>query len=594
MSALLTAPQPPVRPFPRGTPTDRANPPLLPALLEALLREDALGLRTGATLLRRPDLDDGAWLHLCTPCGTGLLVPVSTEVLLADHGIRGAAVRRADTLAWLTDVDEVLGLLAPTDDPQVCAGLAALRRECADALTAEDLATDARPALLARLGGAVTAPGLRGALALDALAAGRRHPLYPTSAARSGLTKADLADHAPESAPRFALHWVALPLEAMTCAGDLPAGWPTCSDLGLAARYDETHLALPVHPVTAAGPLLEAVDRAGLTARAVLAPRALVDVVPTLSMRTVALADQPDLHVKLPLATSTLGQLNRRTLSPGSLADGAAVQRLLEEVVAADPALRGRVLHADESTYLHAGSDLLGAMVRRWPAGLSGARVIPVAALAVRLGSRRTVAQEAADTYYSGDVTAFVESYLRLLVEVHVRLWLVHGVALEAHQQNTAVVVDEVAGQPRLRLLFKDDDGPRLDRAVLAGSRGGAPAPVFADHRLWARDPRELSNMVTTIALHLCAASVVVHLTDDDDSRRHLFAVLRDELERAADEHAGRRHVALLRTRILDADRLPVKGMLTAGTLLPKARTAARDVNKHYAGTAPSYLSRRG
>jgi hypothetical protein len=46
--------------------------------------------------------------------------------------------------------------------------------------------------------------------------------------------------------------------------------------------------------------------------------------------------------------------------------------------------------------------------------------------------------------------------------------------------------------------------------------------------------------------------------------------------------------------RILDADRLPVKGMLTAGTLLPKTRTAARDVNKHYAGTAPTYLPHRG
>jgi siderophore synthetase component len=73
-------------------------------------------------------------------------------------------------------------------------------------------------------------------------------------------------------------------------------------------------------------------------------------------MRTVALAEEPDLHVKLPLATSTLGRLNRRTLSLGSLVDGAAVQLLLEELVAADPALRGRVLHADEGTFVHAGS----------------------------------------------------------------------------------------------------------------------------------------------------------------------------------------------------------------------------------------------
>jgi siderophore synthetase component len=174
------------------------------------------------------------------------------------------------------------------------------------------------------------------------------------------------------------------------------------------------------------------------------------------------------------------------------------------------------------------------------------------------------------------------------------RLWLVHGVALEAHQQNTALVIDEVAGMPRLRLLLKDNDGPRLDREVLAASRGAAPEPVFEDDRLWAREPRELCDVVTTIALHLCAASVVVHVTDDDSARQHLFSVLRDELERAAEEHADRRDVGLLRTRVLDTDRLPIKGMLTAGTLLPKTRTAARDVNKHYAGTAPSYLPQRG
>jgi siderophore synthetase component len=565
--------------------------PLLAALLEALLREDALGLRTTATPVRRPDLDDGDWLSLPTPDGIGLLVPVTGSALLADHGVRPEPVRRADTLAPLTCPDAVLALLTPDDDADAAAGVAALRQECADALTAEALAGAGRPGLLARLGDALDAPGPRGALALDALAAGRRHPLYPTSAARAGLTAADLAAHAPETAPRFPLHWVALPLDAITRAGTLPPPWPTCALLGLDAGYDATHLPVPVHPLTAAGPLLDAVDRTGLAARAVLAPRTLLDVVPTLSMRTVALAEQPDLHIKLPLATSTLGRLNRRTLSAASLADGAAVQRLLEELIAADPALRGRVLHADETTFVHAGSDLLAALVRRWPAAVAGARVVPVAALPARLADGRTVAQQIADQAYDGDVRAFLQAYLTLLVEVHLRLWLVHGVALEAHQQNTALVLDQPRGTPRLRLLLKDDDGPRLDREVLTASRGTAAEPVLHDDRLWARDPRELCQVVTTIPLHLCAASVVTDVAGGDDAmRRHLLATLRRELERAADQHAGRRDVGLLHRHVLDTDRLPVKGMLTAGTLLPKSRTAARDVNKHYAGTAPSYL----
>jgi siderophore synthetase component len=580
----------------RTAPAGRADdaPPLLTAVLEALLREDALGLRSGARPVRRPELGAGDWLHLPTPDRTGLLVPVRPGRVLADHEVREGAVRRADDLAPVPDLDALLAALTPAEDPEAAAGLAALRQECADAAAAEEVAAAARPALLRRLGAAAPAPGMAGALALDALAAGRRHPLYPTSAARAGLTPEDLARYAPEAAARFPLHWVALPLDSLTVAGSLPAGWPGCADVGLGPAYDDTHLPVPVHPLTAAGPLLGALDRAGLAGRAVLAPRVLVDVVPTLSMRTVALADTPDLHVKLPLATSTLGRLNRRTLSPASLADGATVQRLVEELVSGDPALRGRVLHADEGTYAHAGSELLGALVRRWPRELAATRVVPVAALAARLPDRSTVAEHVAAEHFGGDLVAFLSDYLRLLVEVHTRLWLVHGVALEAHQQNTALVVDQEAGAPRLRLLLKDDDGPRLDRELLAASRGGAPEPALADSRLWAREPRELCDVVTTITLHLCGAGTIAALTDDDGRRRQLLAVLRGALEGAATEHAGRRDAGLLRDRVLAAERLPIKGMLTAGTLLPKSRTAARDVNKHYAGTAPSYLLPRG
>ncbi|MEQ4306251.1 hypothetical protein ABNF97_33540, partial [Plantactinospora sp. B6F1] len=46
----------------------------------------------------------------------------------------------------------------------------------------------------------------------------------------------------------------------------------------------------------------------------------------------------------------------------------------------------------------------------------------------------------------------------------------------------------------------------------------------------------------------------------------------------------------LLTERVLTADRLPVKAMLTAGTLLPKQRTGCADINKYYLRTGPNYL----
>ncbi|WP_262402277.1 hypothetical protein [Actinomadura sp. CNU-125] len=47
---------------------------------------------------------------------------------------------------------------------------------------------------------------------------------------------------------------------------------------------------------------------------------------------------------------------------------------------------------------------------------------------------------------------------------------------------------------------------------------------------------------------------------------------------------------AFLRSRTLDAATLPGKAMVTAGTLVDKARTGAADINKHYGPAGPNYL----
>ena len=48
----------------------------------------------------------------------------------------------------------------------------------------------------------------------------------------------------------------------------------------------------------------------------------------------------------------------------------------------------------------------------------------------------------------------------------------------------------------------------------------------------------------------------------------------------------------MLRARVLEADRLPGKSMVTAGTLVAKSRTGASDINKFYGTTGPNYLKK--
>ncbi|MEO3925990.1 IucA/IucC family protein [Micromonosporaceae bacterium B7E4] len=608
-----------------GAGADAAERQLFQRVLDALLREDHLGLagngrrsgpwwltRVPGARLRLPVEPDG-FQHELRTARPELVVLPDRE---SDSGVLGRVVRSLDGL---------LDVLAPVDDPEAEAGWAAFRAECRDDLVARRLAAETRSRVYRDLlaARARTPDGMAGALLDDVLAARADHPVYPTSRARIGLDRAALLGYAPEHAPTFALRWLPVPRAELTLAGALPHWWPPSGE-------PETVL-LPVHPVTA--------DRLHLPVRTDVPE---VPVRPTLSTRTVALVDDPYTHLKLPLATAALGTRNIRTIAPGTLVDGAELHRLLARIAAAEPAFAGRILHADESCYGHAGDPVRSFLIRRFPAELAGRVVVPVAALAAEDPAGGTVAQRVA----GADPRPLLESYLDLLVDWHGYLWLRHGIALEAHQQNIHLVLDPpdhtdppdetdrgtgagpgpggtgAAGGPAaagqlgrqrtgsagggLRLLYKDNDGARLVRR---------PGPALRDARMWITDPGELADVFTTITLHLAAAAPLRALAGRGVPVPAPGAALRPRLLATRDRWtstpprttppgpadsvtnapgpvgwdvaaAGR----LLTERVVTADHLPVKAMLTAGTLLPKQRTGCADINKYYLRTGPNYL----
>jgi siderophore synthetase component len=549
-------------------------------VLDTLLREDYRGLRSGGVLTAVPEVDGEAWL-----ASDGLHLPVRPATFLGDYAVRRPLLLR-DGIP-LTELEEILTALRPDGDAEEQAGFDAFVAECRLAQTAMELHEASRDEVCRRL--RAGANGLPGSLRAETLAAlTADHPAYPTARARLGLTAADLRAYAPEFAPRFELRWLALPRPALALSGQLPANWPSCRQLGLPAQLDASHLAVPVHPLTWDGPLNDALAKQGLTATARRAPHPYLAVTPTLSMRTVAFVNDPTLHVKLPLPMSTLGARNRRSIVPGTLADADLVQRLLKAILRREPALYDRVLLADEGTYGHAGPEYLGFLVRRYPAELAGARVVPVAALLASVGGGRLLIEELAAEFWGGDVPALFDAYVTLLFRWHTTLWLRYGVALEAHQQNVSLVFDRSSG---MRLLYKDNDGPRIDVAQLASALGAdAPSAAdFADQRILAAHPQELAHVYTTITVHLCAAAVAFGL-----SERGLLtdpaALVRRRLEESLRGLEAERDTKLLRAAVLDADRLPVKSMVIAGTLRTKQRTGARDINKYYGTTAPNYL----
>ena len=578
---------------------------LLLRVLSAFLREDVVGLRTRTTTVER---EDGRWLRLPagTEPGAALLLPVGEDGFQGEYAARRPLLVREPGGTELTGCDAVLGALTELADPVDLPGFVSFAEECRQALATMRLhdrtADEVVDALTARYGAdPADWTGLAASLAHDTLAARLDHPVYPTARGRSGLDDAQLRAYAPEFHPRFALRWLAVPREAVTVPGGadrLPANWPSPADLGLPELAD-SHLALPVHPLSLGAPLREALREAGLEDTAVLAEQPYRESVPTLSMRTVALADEPDLHLKLPLVTATLGMRNRRTIKPVTLDHGAAGQRLLEAVIGREPRFKETILHADETVYAHAGHELLAVLCRRYPAGLDRAVVLPMAALLSTAPGGRLLIDCLADRFYDGDPVALFDACTTLLLDWQTTLFD-YGIAIESHQQNVSLVFDRTPddGRTRLRLLFKDDDGPRLNlprmRQTLGAEADELTAP-FQDPRMFGEDYRAVADMFTTITLHLCVSAYAFGLAAHGRAPREaLLGLVHERLAETA-ERLGTgpgQPGAVLRERVLEADELPVKAMVTAGTLLTKERSGASDINTHYT-TGPNYLRHR-
>ncbi|GAA0406425.1 hypothetical protein Acor_77040 [Acrocarpospora corrugata] len=520
-------------------------------VLNALLREDYGGLAARVTRDK---------------AGVALTLASGRRVRLTSGGFAGLFQDFVVAPAEELGLDEVLETLADVAEAADAAGVTAFAEECRETLLALDLydrqrertRKNPRRGQIRNDRDKQTLPGPenpqiridRTTIGYEALAACIDHPIYPTARCRSGLSSAELLAYAPEFSPAFELRWAAVPQESVVSRGS-GGFWPGFAQVGLPEL--DGHVLFPVHPLSV-GSLPEVIVGAVPYLR----------VRPTLSMRTVEV--DPRTHLKLPLATSTLGARNRRSIRPGTLRDGAEAERLLRGVLDREPGLR--VSLADEQTYAHAGQEYLAWMIRRLPDG----EIVSVAALAAP-----GVLPDLADRYYRGDVEALLRDYLTVLFTWNTTLFVRYGIALEAHQQNLALVF----GDGPMRLLVKDNDGLLAAPDRLAAS--GLDVPVFGDQRMFTDDPHALADVFITITLHLAAAAITVGALGEADLVR---ATLADALDAFGDDPTAR----LLRARTLDAARLVGKSMVTAGTLVDKRRTGARDINKFYGTSGPNYL----
>lgn len=575
-------------------------------VVDALLREDVREMvsrgRIVAAAAAAPP--PGApqpshWLAVEHLGGGCLWIPLRPGVFMQEWALHDLPLLWQEGGQWrrLDDAAELLALLGQGLEPETAAHFADYAGECRTAVEHAILCGAEQERFFAE----VRRSGRRADLSprwderllhYERLAAFLDHPLYPTARAKLGFTAEDLAAYGPEFQQPFALRWLAVPKDmhyGPEAAAALPGLCPSFADLGLDEGLTASHALLPVHPLTFA----QLAQAGAWPAQCLPAPQARLEVLPTLSVRTVALRDNPALHLKLPLAIRTLGGRNLRTIKPSTIADGHTVQSLLGRIAAQDADIAGRLLLTDESQGTHVGQrPELGYILRSYPAGLEQASVVPVAGLLAAAPQGVTVAEQLAQRYCGGRLETFIDAYLETTLRLHLVLWLRYGIALESNQQNSLLVLSN--GTPALRLLLKDNDACRIHGARLA-SRWPALAgfiEVLQDRRIVVEDELPLAQMFTTITLQLNVAVIVEGLAGSGlVDRRQLYAVVRGKIAALLAELArSGADTALARRVLLEEERQYAKYLLTAASLKPKAATGASDVNKFYGRSAPNFL----
>ncbi|MFI0217666.1 IucA/IucC family protein [Streptomyces lydicus] len=278
------------------------------------------------------------------------------------------------------------------------------------------------------------------------------HPQHPCCRTRTGMSVAEVLAYAPEHHPVVQLALLAVPVERWQGSGQ----WPQ------ELRDGDTVL-LPVHPWQRDHVL---VHHPELTVAQPTIPAR-----PLLSLRTLAPLDVlPGCHIKTALDVQVTNY--RRTISPAEVADGPPLSDLVTAVI--DKAGYGgslRVLRELGGGAVRVGGQLsasLAAMIRESAECHLDAGEIAVPLTAVH----GTGAAEVA-----GDPVRWLADFAGLVLPPALTL-LSMGVALEAHGQNTLVVLRN--GRP-VRVLYRDLDGVRISPRRLA--RCGFTLPTLAGTR---------------------------------------------------------------------------------------------------------------
>lgn len=300
------------------------------------------------------------------------------------------------------------------------------------------------------------------------------HPLHPCCRTRGGMTVADVLAYAPEHRPVIRLRRLAVP----------PDRW-----------YGDAPPVLYAHPWQA--------DRLRERFPWLTDAGHTEPVRPLMSLRTVAPLSGGD-HLKTAVDIQMTSAV--RTVSPAAVHNGPRLSALLAGLTADLPLSVLRETAAGAVLVDGVPDRHLAYLRRQAPRVGRTETVLPLGALAPLLAGL------AADPY------AWWQDLARLLFPPLVTV-LDRGVALEAHGQNTLLVLD---GLRPVRIVYRDLGGVRVSAKRLLDAGVEAP-PVEGD--LPSDDPAVLRTKLAAALLGTVAAQLIAALARAGADPGRLWAV---------------------------------------------------------------------
>lgn len=318
------------------------------------------------------------------------------------------------------------------------------------------------------------------------------HPWHPNYKTKLGLATDQVIDFSPEFEARFpvllcALHRQFAHVEALAGTADYWQWWQ--HQFPLAARQltaeltrqgleASDYLPLPAHPWQARQELPQLFANEIGDRLLVLTDIVAFTAHPTMSFRTVLPEGRVDAPmVKLPVSLRLTSV--QRTVSPRSARMGPRISHLLQSVLAREPALQKILSIVPERIGVHfkpqpandESARHLAVLYRDNPQSLlePGEMAVPVGSLfaidqqgqpLLRQWVRLSKGTDDADA-----MRAFFHDYASIAVPALLGMYLRYGVAFEAHQQNSFMVM--AADGQLSRLLLRDFGDIRIDRKTL-------------------------------------------------------------------------------------------------------------------------------